>query len=160
MKQLLPKIVKSTLIGICVILVILLFLPANTRLPEIKPSQTGSDGTELPSTAQILHSSKDIDPGDAAEMFGWIRPTATPTPIPTGIPTAVPAPTCVPAGYLKFITTYKDDSGVKWYIFRDLRNNSTIQITEGKTVDGWNFIEENEIMYKFKRNGVIHCSYK
>lgn len=160
MKQLLPKIAKPSLLGICAILILLILLPTNTALPKAKPAQTEGQPAEMLVTAEILHDSGDLDPGFIAEMFGWIRPTATPTPLPTGIPTKVPAPTCVPAGYLKFITTYRDEQNVKWYIFRDLRNNATIQINQGATVEGWTFVGESDAMFTFRREGVIHCSYK
>jgi hypothetical protein len=157
MKQLLSKIVQYTLIGTCALFLVLLFIPPNLKIKPVPKPKTDSGTKAASLLGEIFVDTEKLDPGDFAEMFGWIRPTVPPPPIPTAIPTKAPAATCIPAGYLKFISKFKDERDVLWWIFRDLRNNSTIKLNKATPDQGWSMISEMDTYFTFKKNGEIHC---
>jgi hypothetical protein len=160
MKQQLPEILKSVLAGICFILLVLTVIPADTGIHITPAPKTKSDTTTASQDDYSVSDPATFDPGDIAELFGWIRPTKPPPPLPTAIPTKEPTPTCIPAGFLKFITKFKDEKDILWYIFRDIRNNSTIKITKGTPDQGWELISESDTFFTFRKNGEINCAPK
>jgi hypothetical protein len=159
MKQSIQVIARAVILGICGILLILILIPSSIPIPNFLSNQTATD-KKSSKIGNIIIDVSDFDPGDPAELFGWVRPTATPIPAPTGVPTPEPKPTCIPAGFLKFISKYRDDKDVLWYIFRDLRNDSTIKLTIGIPDKGWVLVSESDDGFVFKRNGEINCTPK
>jgi hypothetical protein len=159
MKQLIPKILKPVLLAGFVLMLVLFILPADTKIPDFSKTVKG-DAVTLPSINAIVFDTSNIDQGDVAEMFGWIRPTAPPPPLPTSIPTKPPAPTCIPAGFLQFISKYLDEKDVRWYIFKDVRTGATIRVSAGKPDQGWELVSENDKYFTFKKNGEINCAPK
>ncbi len=156
MKQQIPRIIKTVLLAVCGILLILTVIPGNTRIPDFSKNMSGETVT-VPSVNDILIDTSKMDQGNIAEMFGWIRPTNPPPPVPTAIPTRPPAPTCIPAGFLQFITTFKDQEDVVWYIFKDVRNGSQVKVAKGKPDQGWDLVGEADKYFTFRKNGEINC---
>jgi hypothetical protein len=156
MKQQIPKIVKSVLLGVCFIFLLFIVIPGNTKIPAMT-SATGAQAVTIPSIDDIITDTGKMDQGYIAEMFGWIRPTVPPPPVPTAIPTKPPAPTCIPAGFLKFITTFRDEKDVVWYIFKDLKNGSQVKVSKGIPDQGWELMTETDTYFTFRKNGEINC---
>jgi hypothetical protein len=122
--------VNVAMLAIILILAAVLAIPWKQR-PVVLPADTVADASALPFSEAADSSSSLLDPRNIALLFGWrTSPAAV-------APTTKESVKPLEASFLTALGYVTKDDGVRYYLFKDQRNQQVFSLATGQSANGW-----------------------
>lgn len=118
------------MLAIILILAAVLAIPWKQR-PVILPADTVADASALPFSESADSTPSPRDPRTIALLFGWRTSPAAVVPTTKEIVKPLEASFLTALGYVT-----KDD-GVRYFLFKDQRNQQVFSLATGQSANGW-----------------------